>query len=79
MGYPRLSISECTTYTASVADDLAAYESFRLASRHLIERLREGRRDVELTPADGRRVLEFGLALQRSADENRPVCPDARS
>ena len=50
-------------------------ESFRLASRHLLDRLREGRRDVDLTPADGRRVLEFGLALQRSADENRPVSP----
>src|SRR5689334_25086192 len=25
MAYPRLSISECTTYTASVAADLAAY------------------------------------------------------
>src|SRR5439155_18289851 len=25
MAYPRLSISECTTYTASVAEDLAAY------------------------------------------------------
>ena len=52
-------------------------ESFRLASRHLIERLREGRRDVELTPADARRVLEFGLALQRSGGEGRPVRLDA--
>ena len=54
-------------------------ESFRLASRHLIDRLREGRRDVDLSPTDGRRVLEFGLALQRSAGEGRPVSPHGAS
>jgi hypothetical protein len=32
---------------------------------------------IALAPADARRVLEFGLALQRSAGEGRPVRLDA--
>jgi predicted dehydrogenase len=48
-------------------------ESFRLATRHLLEQLRAGRPDVALSPEEGRRVLEFGLAVRRSGETGERV------
>ena len=49
--------------------------SFRDATRHLLDSLREGSAP-RLTPEEGRRVLQFALAALTSAREGREVCPD---
>ncbi|NPV60168.1 MAG: Gfo/Idh/MocA family oxidoreductase [Actinobacteria bacterium] len=46
--------------------------SFRDSTRHLLDALREGT-PPRLTPAEGRRVLQFALAAIASAREGRPV------
>jgi predicted dehydrogenase len=48
-------------------------ESFRLATRHFLEQLRAGRTDVALSPEEGRRVLELGLAVRRSSETGERV------
>ncbi len=49
--------------------------SFRDATRHFLNALREGG-EARLTPQEGRRVLQFALAAITSAREGREVCPD---
>jgi predicted dehydrogenase len=49
--------------------------SFRDCTRHLLDAMREGKLP-HLTPAEGRRVLQFALAAITSAREGREVRPD---
>ncbi len=60
---------ELTAYTGLEADWGA---SFRECTRHLLDCLRTGR-TPHLTPAEGRRVLQFALAAITSARERREV------
>lgn len=49
--------------------------SFRDSTRHLLDALRSGEAP-RLTPAEGKRVLQFALAAVTSAREGREVRPD---
>lgn len=49
--------------------------SFRDATRHLLDVLRGGG-EPRLTPREGKKVLQFALAVIRSACEGREVSPD---